>query len=117
MNYALELGDFGQTHGLFTESEFDAIAGPLIRTSDLSDRFPNLPGRTGLARLFETLAYAFHPNMKKGVPFAFNGPGNHWGVRRGRAEPTIVNLHCPVLKSGTVNQSKAIPIQERESKS
>lgn len=113
INYALELADFGRNHGLLDSAEFNAIAQPLVNTSDLSDRTPNLPGRMALARLFETLAYAFHPNMKKGVPFAFNGLGNHWVVRRGKASPSVVGLHCPVLKSGTVNLTKSIVVDER----
>lgn len=112
LNYALELADFGRTHGLLDNAEFAAIARPLINTSDLSDRVPNLPGRMALARLFETLAYAFHPNMKKGVPFAFNGLGNHWVVRRGKASPPAVDLYCPVLKSGTVNLTKSIMVDD-----
>jgi len=113
VNYALELADFGRRHGLLDATEFAAIAQPLVNTSDLSDRVPNLPGRMVFARLFETLAYACHPNMKKGVPFAFNGLGNHWVVRRGKASPAIVDLYCPVLKSGTVNLTKSIMVDER----
>jgi FkbM family methyltransferase len=113
LNYALELADFGQTAGLINDDEFADIAAPLVRTSDLSDRTPNLPGRMALAQLFETLSYALHPNMKKGVPYAFNGLGNHWVVKRGSKSPDSVGLHCPVLKSGTTNLSKTIKIKAR----
>lgn len=113
LNYALELADFGRTAGLLDADEFADIAAPLVRTSDLSDRTPNLPGRMALAQLFETLSYALHPNMKKGVPYAFNGLGNHWVVKRGSNIPESVGLHCPVLKSGTTNLSKTIKIKAR----
>lgn len=113
LNYALELADFGRTTGLLNDDEFADIAAPLVRTSDLSDRTPNLPGRMALAQLFETLSYALHPNMKKGVPYAFNGLGNHWVVKRGSKIPESVGLHCPVLKSGTTNLSKTIKIKAR----
>ena len=112
LNYALELADFGREHGLLDSAEFDAIVTPLIRTSDLSDRIPNIPGRLGLALLFDSLSYAFYPSMKKGVPFAFNSLGNHWVVRKGKNRPASVFLHCPVLKNGTVNQAKTVRLDE-----
>ncbi len=65
-----------------------------------------------MARLFDVLSYALHPNMKKGVPHAFNGLGNHWVVRRAGKPPTHVKLYCPVLKSGAVNRSKVIDLAD-----
>lgn len=108
LNYAFELADFGKTHGLLNAEEFDDIVTPWIRTSDLSDRIPNFPGRTGLALLFDSLSYAFYPSMKKGVPYSFNSLGNHWVIRKTKNGPSSVFLHCPVLEAGTVNQAKTI---------
>ena len=113
LNYTLELADFGRNHGLLDVDEFEDIAGPLVATRDLSDRIPQFPGRMACARLFETLAYAFHPSIKKGVPYPFNGLGNHWVVRAQNRHLDAVALHCPVLKSGTKNLSKSIRIRER----
>jgi FkbM family methyltransferase len=112
LNYAFELADFGREHALLDRTEFDAIVTPLIRTSDLSDRIPNIPGRMGLALLFDSLSYAFYPSMKKGVPYAFNSLGNHWVVRKEKNRPSSVFLHCPVLKNGTVNQAKTIQLDD-----
>lgn len=113
INYALELADFGRKKELLDDAEFDSIVAPLIRTSDLSDRVPNFPGRTGLALLFDSLSYALYPKMKKGVPFSFNSLGNHWVVRNKRNTPDSVFLHCPVLEEGTVNLSKTVEIDAR----
>lgn len=117
LNYTLELADFGHEHGLLDSAEFEAIVTPLTQTRDLSDRIPNFPGRTGLALLFDSLSYAFYPSMKKGVPFAFNSLGNHWVVKNKKARPARVFLHCPVLKEGTVNQSKTVRIDKHDSAS
>jgi FkbM family methyltransferase len=117
LNYTLELADFGRAHGLLNSSEFDAIVTPLMRTSDLSDRIPNFPGRTGLALLFDSLSYAFYPSMKKGVPFAFNSLGNHWVVKNRKNRHASVFLHCPVLKDGTVNQAKTVRVDKHGSAS
>jgi hypothetical protein len=114
LNYALELADFGHAHGLLDGQEFEAIVTPLTRTNDLSDRVPSFPGRMGLALLFDSLSYALYPNMKKGVPFSFNSLGNHWVVRNGRSNPSSVSLHCPVLKSGTVNLAKTIHVTKQD---
>jgi FkbM family methyltransferase len=114
INYTVELADFGRAKGLIDEAEFAAIVAPLLKTSDLSDRIPNFPGRTGLALLFDSLSYAFYPKMKKGVPFSFNSLGNHWVVRNGKNNPSTVFLHCPVLEEGTVNLSKIVTIDESE---
>lgn len=114
LNYALELADFGRAYGLIDSAEFDAIVTPLIRTCDLSDRVPNIPGRMGLALLFDSLSYALYPNMKKGVPFSFNSLGNHWVVQSGKNKPSSVFLHCPVLKSGTINQSKTVRMESHD---
>ena len=111
LNYALELADYGRTLELLTAQEFSDIAQPLIATVDLSDRVPSFPGRMLLATIFETLAYALHPSIKKGVPYSFNGLGNHWVVRRRSKSPTTVELYCPIIEPERNNRSKFIVIE------
>jgi hypothetical protein len=110
VNYALELADYGRRHDILDAAEFSAIVEPLAATVDLSDRTPNMPGREALARLFDVLSYALQPNMKKGVPHAFNGLGNHWIVRRHGRRPHQVRLHCPVLRSGAKARTKIVEL-------
>ena len=110
LNYALELADHGFRLGLLNRHEFAATVKPIIATVDLSDRIPSFPGRVALARLFDVLSYALQPNMKKGVPHAFNGLGNHWVVKRAGQAPTHVELYCPILSDGTQHRRKLINV-------
>ena len=108
LNYALELADYGRATSLFSQLEFKIITQPWLSTVDISDRMPNFRGRIALARLFDFLSYVFNPNIKKGVPYIFNGLGNHWVVSRTGTNPNKVHLHCAVLKLGRKNRKKIV---------
>jgi len=110
LNYALELADRGRQLGLLDPAEFHAVVEQILPTVDLSDRVPGFPGKATLARLFDVLSYALQPNMKKGVPHAFNGLGNHWVVKRPGAPPDHVDIYCPVMAEGTTNRVKRINV-------
>tara|TARA_B100000029_G_scaffold96671_1_gene86784 strand:- start:1712 stop:2851 length:1140 start_codon:yes stop_codon:yes gene_type:complete len=110
LNYALELADYGRAKSLLSQVEFKTITEPWLSTVDISDRIPHFRGRIALARLFDFLSYIFNPNIKKGVPYIFNGLGNHWVVSRMGTNPNKVQLHCAVLKLGRKNRKKIINI-------
>ena len=115
LNYALELADYGRARSLLSPLEFQVITKPWLSTVDISDQMPNFRGRIALARIFDFLSYAFNPNIKKGVPYNFNGLGNHWVVSRLGTNPSKVQLHCAVLKLGRKNRGKTIDIRSTSS--
>jgi FkbM family methyltransferase len=106
--YALELADHGRKKNIFSQQDFKEMAAPWLATQDIADYLPNFYGRYTLARLFDFLSYTFNPNIKKGVPFPFNGLGNHWIVRRIGHRPSDIELYCPVLKAESQNRRKKI---------
>ena len=101
LNYAIELADYGRREKYIDQGEFELMTKPWLNTIDLSDYLPPFYRRKSLARLFDSLSYMLNPNIKKGVPFPFNGLGNHWVVRRVGRQPSIVDLYCPLLERGS----------------
>lgn len=110
LNYAIELAHYGRAQALLSQVEFEAITEPWLGTVDISDRLPNFWGRLTLARIFDFLSYTINPSFKKGVPYDFNGLGNHWVVPRTGSNPHHIRLHCPVLKFGRENREKIIDL-------
>ena len=116
LNYALELADYGRAKSLLSDAEFTTVTQPWLATVDISDRVPNFWGRSAVARTFDFLSYVFNPSFKKGVPYDFNGLGNHWVVPRAGRKPAQIRLHCPVLKFGRKNRKKVIHISSHPHK-
>jgi len=111
LGYGMELINHGRDKELVTDGEFQEIIAPWLRTCDISDYLPLFPGRAYLARIFDTLSYLFNPNVKKGVPFPFNGLGNHWIVPRRGKQPNDVELYCPVLQHSNKSRRRGIALK------
>jgi len=111
LGYAAELASHGRDKGLITHEEFQAIIEPWLKTCDASTYLPSFPGRAALARLFDILSYIFNPNVKKGVPFPFNGLGNHWIVPGRRNQNSLIELYYPIIKQQSWNRRKRINLE------
>lgn len=112
LGYAIELANYGREENLFDQHEFELMVEPWLRTVDISDYLPQFYGRSTLARLFDFLSYTFNPNLKKGIPFPFNGIGNHWIVRRLTKSSSDIELYCPILTKGSKHRRKTIRLKD-----
>ena len=98
MDYALELAEFGRELGVLDSAEFEVCWRELTTITDLSNRFPNFPGRARISQFLELIAYIVNVNLKKGSPAVYSRLGNSPHVARRTAPPTEVTIYRSVFE-------------------